>query len=177
MNRLLQEARRLLRQVEAKPLDVHVPALLLCEVRNMLLLKLTSMRAAWIKPLMIWKPCRSSRCSARDASLKRAARVGKQFNLTFYDASFLALAVELDCPPITRRWSFFSNAPVLFHASGIFQSWQSVDPTNNELFRFLLIFFESSAEGVVIEHSTRVYKAIRPPASKGCSIREQPLNR
>jgi predicted nucleic acid-binding protein len=36
---LLQEARRLLRQVEAKPLDVHVPALLLYEVGNILLLK------------------------------------------------------------------------------------------------------------------------------------------
>jgi len=36
---LLQEARRLLRQVEAKLLDVHVPALLLYEVGNILLLK------------------------------------------------------------------------------------------------------------------------------------------
>jgi predicted nucleic acid-binding protein len=52
--------------------------------------------------------------------LKRAARVGKQFNLTFYDASFLALAVELDCPLITADGPFFERAPVLFHASGIF---------------------------------------------------------
>ena len=34
-----EEARRLLRQVEAKPLDVHVPALLLYESGNILLLK------------------------------------------------------------------------------------------------------------------------------------------
>ena len=37
--RLLEEARHLLHQVEAKPLDVHVPALLLYEVGNILLLK------------------------------------------------------------------------------------------------------------------------------------------
>jgi predicted nucleic acid-binding protein len=37
---LLEEASRLLRQVEAKPLDVHVPALLLYEVGNILLFSL-----------------------------------------------------------------------------------------------------------------------------------------
>lgn len=31
---LLAEARRLLRQVEKRPLAVHVPALLLCEIGN-----------------------------------------------------------------------------------------------------------------------------------------------
>jgi predicted nucleic acid-binding protein len=33
--------------------------------------------------------------------LKRAASLGREFGLTFYDASFIALAVELDCPYIT----------------------------------------------------------------------------
>jgi predicted nucleic acid-binding protein len=42
--------------------------------------------------------------------LKRAARVGKQFNLTFYDASFLELSVELDCPLITTDGPFFERA-------------------------------------------------------------------
>jgi predicted nucleic acid-binding protein len=41
--------------------------------------------------------------------LKRAARVGKEFSLTFYDASFLALAVELDCPLITADRPFFNR--------------------------------------------------------------------
>jgi predicted nucleic acid-binding protein len=45
--------------------------------------------------------------------LKRAARVGKQFDLTFYDASFLALAVELDCPLITADRRFFERTQSL----------------------------------------------------------------
>jgi predicted nucleic acid-binding protein len=107
---LLQEARRLLRQVEAKPLDVHVPALLLYEVGNILLLK-TDLDAGSLDqaiddlealPFIVAPPA--------TPLLKRAARVGKQFNLTFYDASFLALAVELDCPLITSDGPFFERA-------------------------------------------------------------------
>ncbi|MBI4526573.1 MAG: type II toxin-antitoxin system VapC family toxin [Deltaproteobacteria bacterium] len=106
---LLEEARRLLRQVEVKPLDVHVPALLLYEVGNILLLK-TDLDAGSLNqavedletlPFIVAPPA--------TPLLKRAARVGKQFNLTFYDASFLALAVELDCPLITADGPLFER--------------------------------------------------------------------
>jgi predicted nucleic acid-binding protein len=106
---LLEEARRLLRQVEAKPLDVHVPALLLYEVGNILLLK-TDLDAGRLNqtvenlealPFIVAPPA--------TPLLKCAAQVGKQFDLTFYDASFLALAVELDCPLITADNPFFER--------------------------------------------------------------------
>ena len=41
--------------------------------------------------------------------LKRAARLGRELDLTFYDASFLALAVELDCPFITADRRLFER--------------------------------------------------------------------
>ena len=41
--------------------------------------------------------------------LKRAARLGRQLALTFYDASFLALAVELDCPYVTADRRLFER--------------------------------------------------------------------
>ena len=98
---LLLEAHRLLNRIEARHLDVHVPALLLYEAGNILLLK-TDLDASSLDaaidgleglPFIVAPPAMPL--------LKRATRVGKQFNLTFYDASFLALAVELDCPVIT----------------------------------------------------------------------------
>ena len=106
---LLEEARRLLRQVETKPLDVHVPALLLYEIGNILLLK-TDLDADGLNqaidnlealPFIVAPPA--------TPLLKRAARAGKQFNLTFYDASFLALAIELDCPLVTADRPFFDR--------------------------------------------------------------------
>jgi predicted nucleic acid-binding protein len=41
--------------------------------------------------------------------LKRALRLGREFSLTFYDASFLALAVELDCPFVTADRRLFDR--------------------------------------------------------------------
>ena len=41
--------------------------------------------------------------------LKRALRLGHEFSLTFYDASFVALAVELDCPFVTADNSLFEH--------------------------------------------------------------------
>jgi predicted nucleic acid-binding protein len=107
---LVSEARRLLTDIERRPLEVHVPALLLYEVGNILLLK-TDLDAAGLNaalsdvealPFTIAPPA--------TPLLKRAARLGKEFRLTFYDASFLALAVELDCPLITADRSFFDRA-------------------------------------------------------------------
>ncbi len=119
---LLEEARRLLGQVEAKPIDVHVPALLLYEVGNILLLK-TDLDTTGLDqtiedlealPFIVAPPA--------TPLLKRAMRVGKQFNLTFYDASFLALAVELDCPLITADGPFYERArslPRIRHLSKV----------------------------------------------------------
>ena len=119
---LVNEARRLLADIERRPLEVHVPALLLYEVGNILLLK-TDLDAAGLNdalsnleamPFTIAPPA--------TPLLKRAARLGKELSLTFYDASFLALAVELDCPFITADRTLFEHArslPRVRHLSKI----------------------------------------------------------
>jgi predicted nucleic acid-binding protein len=119
---LLVEAGRLLRQVATKPIDVHVPALLLYEIGNILLLK-TDLDAPQLDhaindleslPFVVAPPA--------TPLLRRAAGVGKQYNLTFYDASFLALAIELDCPLITADGRFFDRTrslPRVRHLSKI----------------------------------------------------------
>lgn len=90
-----------MKEVEAQPLEVHVPALLLYEIGNILLLK-TLLGPAGLDdvidhletlPFIVAPPALPL--------LKRAARLGRELGLTFYDASFLALAVELDCPYVT----------------------------------------------------------------------------
>jgi predicted nucleic acid-binding protein len=107
---LLKEARALLAEVEAGPLEVHVPALLLYEVGNVLLLE-TRLGPARLDaamdhletiPFIVAPPA--------TPLLKRAARVGRELGLTFYDASFVALAVELDCPLITADRRLYDRA-------------------------------------------------------------------
>lgn len=106
---LLKEARTLLAEVEARPLEVHVPALFLYEVGNILLVK-TRLGPAGLDdaidrletlPVIVAPPA--------TPLLKRAARLGRELGLTFYDASFLALAVELDCPCITADRRLFES--------------------------------------------------------------------
>lgn len=106
---LLNEARRLLADIERRPLEVHVPALLLYEVGNILLLK-TDLDAAGLNdalsnleslPFTVAPPA--------TPLLRRAARLGRELGLTFYDASFLALAVEMDCPFVTADRPFFDR--------------------------------------------------------------------
>jgi predicted nucleic acid-binding protein len=107
---LLKEARALLAEVEARPVEVHVPALLLYEVGNVLLLKSrlgpTGLDDAIdhleTLPCIVAPPA--------TPLLKRAARLGREFGLTFYDASFIALAVELDCPYITADRRLYEGA-------------------------------------------------------------------
>lgn len=118
---LVHEARRLLTDVERRSLEIHVPALLLYEVGNILLK--TDHDAAGLNdaisnlealPLTVAPPA--------TPLLKRAARLGRELRLTFYDASFLALAVELDCPFITADRSLFEHArslPRVRHLSKI----------------------------------------------------------
>lgn len=109
----LREARALLQEVEDRPLEVHVPALLLYEVGNILLLKTrlgtTGLGGAIERlaalPFTVAPPALPL--------LKRAARLGRDLALTFYDASFLALAVELDCPYITADRRLFERTRAL----------------------------------------------------------------
>jgi predicted nucleic acid-binding protein len=92
---------------------VHVPALLLYEIGNILLLKTrlgsTGLDDAISRletlPLIVAPPA--------TPLLKRAARLGRDLGLTFYDASFLALAVELDCPCVTADRRLFDRVHTL----------------------------------------------------------------
>ena len=98
---LLKEARALLKEVETRPLEVHVPALLLYEVGNILLLKTRLGPVALDDAIERLATLPFTVAPPAIPLLKRAARLGRELALTFYDASFLALAVELDCPYIT----------------------------------------------------------------------------
>ena len=119
---LVDEARNLLAVIEAEGVQVHVPALLLYEVGNILLLKTRlgmpaleeSVARLEELPLIVAPPA--------SPLLKRGLRLGRQLGLTFYDAAFLALAVELDCPCVTADGRFFERArrlPRLRHLSQV----------------------------------------------------------
>lgn len=141
---LLVEAGRLLRQVESKPLAVHVPALLLYEIGNILLLK-TDLDPDGLEkavdglealPFIVAPPA--------TPLLQRATRVGREFALTFYDASFLAVGLSTD----HRRSSFFrpyslsSTRPSPFQGRRplMFRACQN----RRRISRFLLIFSDPS---------------------------------
>lgn len=106
---LVKEARRLLTEIERRPLEVHVPALLLYEIGNILLLKTDLETAGLNEAISNLEALPFAVAPPATPLLKRAARLGKEFNLTFYDASFLALAVELDCPFVTADRPFFNR--------------------------------------------------------------------
>ena len=109
----LREARALLQEVEDRPLEVHVPALLLYEVGNILLLK-TRLGATGLDDALERLAALPFRVAPPAVPLlKRAARLGRELALTFYDASSLALAVELDCPYITADRRLFERTRAL----------------------------------------------------------------
>jgi predicted nucleic acid-binding protein len=110
---LLKEARGLLKEVEIRPLEVHVPALLLYEVGNILLLKTRLGPAALGEAIERLESLPFIVAPPATPLLKRAARLGRELGITFYDASFLALAVELDCPYITADRRLFDRARAL----------------------------------------------------------------
>lgn len=110
---LLKEARALLEEVETHPLEVHVPALLLYEVGNILLLKTRLGPAALDDAIERLETLPFIVAPPATPLLKRAMRLGRELTLTFYDASFLALAVELDCPYITADRRLFERARTL----------------------------------------------------------------
>ena len=109
---LLKQAHNLLNEIEDRPLEVHVPALLLYEVGNILLLKTRMGPAALADTIEQLETLPFVVAPPATPLLKRAARLGRDLGLTFYDASFLALAVELDCPFVTadRRLSARARA-------------------------------------------------------------------
>ena len=110
---LLPEARQLLEEVEAHRMEVHVPALLLYEVGNILLSKTRLGVAALDEALERLEGLPFVVAPPATPLLKRAARLGREFSLTFYDASFLALAVELGCPCVTADRQFFERTRTL----------------------------------------------------------------
>jgi len=109
----LAEAEQLLEEVERRHVEVHVPALLLYEVGNILLLKTRLGLAALDEAVERLETLPFVVAPPATPLLKRALRLGREFSLTFYDASFLALAVELDCPFITADQRLFDHTHVL----------------------------------------------------------------
>ncbi len=110
---LIPEARALLKEVTDRPLQVHVPALLLYEVGNILLQKTRLAAAALDTALGQLEALPFTIAPPATPLLRRAAHLGREFGLTFYDASFLALAVELDCPFITADQRLFDRVHTL----------------------------------------------------------------
>jgi predicted nucleic acid-binding protein len=110
---LLREARKLLAEIESQSVEVHVPALLLYEVGNILLLKTRLKLAALEEALDRMEKLPFVVAPPAAPLLKRAIRLGRQLRLTFYDASFLALAVELDCTLVTADSQLFERTRTL----------------------------------------------------------------
>jgi predicted nucleic acid-binding protein len=110
---LLEEAQRLRDEVDRRPVEVHVPALLLYEVGNILLLKTRLGLGALERAIERLEALPFVVAPPATPLLKRAVRLGRECSLTFYDASFLALAVELDCPFVTADRRLFDHTRTL----------------------------------------------------------------
>jgi len=106
---LLAEAEQLLEEIDRCHIQVHVPALLLYEVGNILLLKTRLGLAALDEAVRRLEALPFVVAPPATPLLKRALRLGREFSLTFYDASSLALAVELDCPLVTADQRLFHH--------------------------------------------------------------------
>lgn len=110
---LLKEAGALLTEVETRPIEVHVPALLLYELGNVLLLKTHLGLAALDGAIARLERLPFTLAPPATPLLKRAPRLGRELGLTFHDASFVALAVELDCPYLTADRQLYEKAQAL----------------------------------------------------------------
>jgi predicted nucleic acid-binding protein len=92
-------------------LQVHVPSLFLYEFGNLMISKSRfdidelerAIRALLSLPLVIVPPALPL--------LLDAAQLAREFDLTFYDASFIALAVELRCPFVTADRKLLNRLP------------------------------------------------------------------
>jgi len=110
---LLEEAKQLLEEVDRQPVEVHVPALLLYEVGNILLLETRLGLGALDRAIERLEALPFVVAPPATPLLKRAVRLGREFSLTFYDASLLAVAVELDCPFVTADQRLFDRIQTL----------------------------------------------------------------
>jgi predicted nucleic acid-binding protein len=110
---LLKEAEELLEKIDRHRVAAHVPALLLYEVGNILLLKTRLGSAALDEAVERLEALPFVVAPPASPLLERALRLGREFSLTFYDASFLALAVELDCPLVTADQRLFEHTRLL----------------------------------------------------------------
>ena len=110
---LLREAGQLLEEVERLSVEKHVPALLLYEVGNILLLKTRLGLAALNDTVERLEALPFVVAPPATPLLKRALRLGRELSISFYDASFLALAVELDCPFVTADQRLVDHAKSL----------------------------------------------------------------
>jgi predicted nucleic acid-binding protein len=110
---LVKEARALLAEVQRRPIEVHVPALLLYEAGNILVMKTRLEAVALDDVLSRVEDLPFSVAPPASPLLKRAARLGRRFGISFYDASFLALAVEIDCSFVTADRRLFDRAQAL----------------------------------------------------------------
>ncbi len=119
---LIQEARSLLARIEKKSLQVVVPALLLYEIGNILLLK-TSLDPEALAVALDQVRALPFTVVGPDADLlRRTARLGRELNITFYDASFIALAEQLDCTFVTadrKLHDRVSRLPRVRHLSAV----------------------------------------------------------
>jgi predicted nucleic acid-binding protein len=98
---LTAEARALLERVERARAEVYAPALLLYEVGNILTRK-SDLDDDGVAAVLAGIAASSLIVAPPDrALLARAARLARAHGLSFYDASFVALAVALDCPLVT----------------------------------------------------------------------------
>jgi len=110
---LLVEAEKLREEIDRGSVEVHVPALLLYEVGNILLLKTRLGPAALGEAVAGLEALPMVVAPPAAPLLNRAFRLGRQCGLTFYAASFLALAIELDCPFVTADQRLFERTHTL----------------------------------------------------------------
>ncbi len=119
---LRREALSLLEIILRDRLEVIVPSLLLYEVGNLLLRKtrLASNAVATALDHVLALPI--TFVNPEPALLRRAARLGRGLQLTFYDSSFLAVAEVVDGLFITADRKLFDAArrlPRVRHLSAV----------------------------------------------------------
>ncbi len=106
---LIPEARKLLGEIERRSLQVVVPALLLYEIGNILLRK-TRLDSEELSLALDQVRALPFTVVGPEADLlRRTARLGRELSLTFYDASFIAIAEQLDCAFVTADQKLYGR--------------------------------------------------------------------
>lgn len=106
---LIPEARKLLGEIERRSLQVVVPALLLYEIGNILLRK-TRLDSEELSLALDQVRALPFTVVGPEADLlRRTVRLGRELSLTFYDASFIAIAEQLDCAFVTADQKLYGR--------------------------------------------------------------------